>query len=117
LNTGSIAFYAFPQYLVDMTVKRTGGRPITVALPSLVDGEVTIDEADRVYLIDKVSGVAGSLVRRQTLLLQVMGDGWLITDNGRRTMSGHFLFSQAKSRFVTEGWNFRTRNSVPAFQY
>ena len=28
LNTGSIAFYAFPQYLVDMIVERTGGRPV-----------------------------------------------------------------------------------------
>ena len=36
-----------------------------------------------VYLVDEVSDGAGSLVRRQTLLLQVMGDGRLITDNGR----------------------------------
>jgi hypothetical protein len=83
LNTGSIAFYTFPQYLVDMIVERTGGRPITVALPSLVDGDVSIDEAGSVYLVDEVSDGAGSLVRRQTLLLQVMGDGRLITDNGR----------------------------------
>ena len=83
LNTGSIAFYAFPQYLVDMIVERTGGRPIAVALPSLVDGEVTIDEAGNVYLVDEVSDGAGSLVRRETLLLQVMGDGRLVTDNGR----------------------------------
>jgi hypothetical protein len=83
LNTGSIAFYTFPQYLVDMIVERTGGRPITVALPSLVDGEVSIDEAGSVYLVDEVSDGAGSLMRRQTLLLQVMGDGRLITDNGR----------------------------------
>ena len=84
LNTGSIAFYAFPQYLVDMIVERTGGRPITVALPSLVDGEVSIDEAGSVYLVDEsVRWLPGSLVRRQTLLLQVMGDGRLITDNGR----------------------------------
>ena len=83
LNTGSIAFYTFPQYLVDMIVERTGGRPITVALPSLVDGEVSIDEAGSVYLVDEVSDGAGSLVRRQTLLLQVMGDGRMITDNGR----------------------------------
>jgi hypothetical protein len=49
----------------------------------LVDGEVSIDEAGSVYLVDEVSDGAGSLVRRQTLLLQVMGDGRLITDNGR----------------------------------
>ena len=66
-----------------MIVERTGGRPITVALPSLIDGGVTIDEAGSVYLVDVVSDGAGSLVRRQTLLLQVMGDGRLITDNGR----------------------------------
>jgi hypothetical protein len=83
LNTGSIAFYAFPQYLVDMIVERTGGRPITVALPSLVDGEVNIDEGGSVYLVDEVSDGAGSFVRRQTLLLQVMGDGRLITDDER----------------------------------
>src|SRR5262249_48678654 len=83
LKTGSIAFYAFPQYLVDMIVDRTGGRPITVALPSLVDGEVSIDEAGNVYLVDEVSDGGGSFVRRETLLLQVTGDGRLVTDTGR----------------------------------
>jgi hypothetical protein len=83
LNTGSIAFYAFPQYLVDMIVERTGGRPVAVSLPSLVDGEVNIDEGGNVYLVDEVSDGAGSTVRRETLLLQVMGDGRLVTDSGR----------------------------------
>jgi hypothetical protein len=83
LNTGSIAFYAFPQYLVDMIVERTGGRPVAVSLPSLVDGEVNIDEDGNVYLLDEVSDGAGSIVRRETLLLQVMGDGRLVTDGGR----------------------------------
>lgn len=63
--------------------ERTGGRPITVALPGLVDGEVTIDEAGSVYLIDEVSDGAGSYVRRQTLLLQMTGNGRVTTDNGR----------------------------------
>jgi hypothetical protein len=49
----------------------------------LIDGEVTIDEAGSVYLVDEVSDGADSLVRRQTLLLRVMGDGRMITDNGR----------------------------------
>src|ERR1017187_10270322 len=51
---------------LDMIVERTSGSPITVALPSLVDGEVNIDEAGSVYLVDEVSDGAGSLVRRQT---------------------------------------------------
>jgi hypothetical protein len=58
LNTGSIAFYTFPRHRIDMIVERTGGRPITVPLPSLVDGEVT-DEAGSVYLVDEVSDGAG----------------------------------------------------------
>ena len=66
-----------------MMVERTGGRPITVALPSLVDGEVTIDEAGSVYLVDEVSDGAGSFVRRQTLLLQVTGGR--AVDHGQRT--------------------------------
>jgi hypothetical protein len=45
--------------------------------------EVTIDEAGCVYLVDEVSDGAGSLVRRQTLLLQIPGDGRLMGDNGR----------------------------------
>jgi hypothetical protein len=39
-GTGSIVFYAFPQELVNKIVERTGGRPITVAVPELCDGEV-----------------------------------------------------------------------------
>lgn len=64
LNTGSIVFYAFPQQVVDLVVERTGGRPITVALPNLIDGEVTIDHDGSVYLVDEVSDGAGSFVRR-----------------------------------------------------
>ena len=69
-----------------MIVERTGGRPITVALPSLVDGEVSIDEAGSVYLVDEVSNGAGSIVRRQTMLLQVTGDGRLMTNRARRRL-------------------------------
>jgi hypothetical protein len=38
-----------------------------------------------------------------------------IAANGDATVVS--LFSRAKRRFVTEGWNFRTRNSAPAFLY
>jgi len=44
---------------------------------------ITGVSAGSVYLVDEVSDVAGWLVRRQTLLLQVTGDGRMITDNGR----------------------------------
>jgi hypothetical protein len=39
-SSGSIVFYVFLQRVIDQIVERTGGRPITVALPRLVDGEV-----------------------------------------------------------------------------
>ena len=32
-------------------------------------------------------------------------------------MFDRYRFSRAKRKFVTEGWNFRTRNSSRAFQY
>ncbi len=44
----------------------------------------------------------GSLVRRQTLFLQVIGDGRMIRDNGRRYLFDRLLFSRAKRVFVTE---------------
>jgi hypothetical protein len=117
LNTGSIAFYAFPQYLVDTIVERTGGRPITVALPGLVDGEVNIDEAGSVYLVDEVSDGTESLVRRQTLLLQIMGDGRLITDNGRTYQARPFAAQPGQAQALNgrlELPNTQQRPGVPA---
>jgi len=83
-SSGSIVFYAFPQRVVDQIVERTGGRPITVALPRLVDGEVRIDAAGNVFLIDEAPDGAGSTVRRETLVVQIPGDGRVLTD-GRRS--------------------------------
>jgi hypothetical protein len=39
LNAGRIVFYAFPQEIVDLVVEWTGGRPITVALPNLIEAK------------------------------------------------------------------------------
>ncbi|MBV9081300.1 MAG: hypothetical protein JOZ62_01390 [Acidobacteriaceae bacterium] len=82
-SSGSLPFYAFPQLVVDQVVERTGGRPITVALPKLVDGEVRIDEAGNVYLLEEVPDGAGFTMLRETLVLQVPGDGRVLSDNGR----------------------------------
>src|SRR5262249_3531694 len=41
-GTGSIVFYAFPQEIVNQIAERTGGRPVTVEIPNLCDGEVEI---------------------------------------------------------------------------
>src|ERR1039458_2304380 len=63
-STGSIVFYAFPQDLVNMIAERTGGRPVTVAIPDLVDGDVYIDEDGNVYLVDQVGDGQGQIIER-----------------------------------------------------
>jgi hypothetical protein len=119
LNTGSIVFYAFPQQVVDLVVERTGGRPITVALPNLIDGEVTIDQDGSVYLVDEVSNGAGSFVRRQTLLLQVPGDGRLITDSGRTYQVRPFAVQDGQSQ-IRDGRlqlpNTQQRPGIPKYK-
>ena len=82
-STGSIVFYAFPQELVNMIAERTGGRPVTVAIPDLVNGEVSIDENGNVYLIDQVDDGYGQILERESFLMQVTRDGDLIFDHGR----------------------------------
>ncbi|MBY0502754.1 MAG: hypothetical protein K2X03_02515 [Bryobacteraceae bacterium] len=82
-STGSIVFYAFPQELVNMIAERTGGRPVTVAIPDLVDGDVYIDEDGNVYLIDQIDDGQGQIIERETFLMQVTRQGDLIYDHGR----------------------------------
>lgn len=82
-STGSIVFYAFPQELVNMIAERTGGRPVTVAIPDLVDGDVYIDEDGNVYLVDQVGDGQGQIIERETFLMQVTRQGDLIYDHGR----------------------------------
>ena len=89
-SSGSLPFYAFPQLVVDQIVERTGGRPITVAVPSLVDGEVRIDDGGNVYLIDETPDGAGGIMRRETLVLQVPGDGRVLSDGGRPQQGPRF---------------------------
>ena len=48
-GTGSIVFYSFPQEVVNQIAERTGGRPVTVEIPSLCDGEVEIDSEGRIF--------------------------------------------------------------------
>jgi hypothetical protein len=82
-STGSIVFYAFPQELVNMIAERTGGRPVTVAMPDLVDGDVYIDEDGNVYLVDQLDDGQGQIIERETFLMQVTRNGDLIYDHGR----------------------------------
>ena len=82
-STGSIVFYAFPQELVNMIAERTGSRPVTVAIPDLVDGDVYIDDDGNVYLVEQVDDGQGQILERETFLMQVTRNGDLIYDHGR----------------------------------
>jgi hypothetical protein len=95
---GSIVFYAFPQQLVDQIVEKTGGRPITVSLPKLVDSEVQIDQSGNVYLVDEAPDGAGSSVRRQTLILQIPGDGRMLNDGGRSYQVARFAVQPGRTQ-------------------
>jgi hypothetical protein len=82
-GTGSIVFYAFPQELVNQIVERTGGRPITVAIPEVVDGEIEIDAEGRVFLVDQVAQDDGHVTERHIFLMQVTEEGRILMDYGR----------------------------------
>lgn len=74
-GTGSIVFYAFPQEVVDQIAERTGGRPVTVEIPNLCDGEVEIDRDGRIFLVSHFTNGDGQLHERLIFLAQVTRKG------------------------------------------
>jgi hypothetical protein len=74
-GTGSIVFYAFPQEVVDQIATRTGGRPVTVEIPNLCDGEVEIDRDGRIFLISSFTNGDGQVHERLIFLAQVTRSG------------------------------------------
>lgn len=74
-GTGSIVFYAFPQEVVDQIAERTGGRPVSVEIPNLCDGEVEIDREGRIFLVSHFTNGDGQLHERLIFLAQVTRKG------------------------------------------
>jgi hypothetical protein len=74
-GTGSIVFYAFPQEVVNQIAERTGGRPITVQIPNLCNGEVEIDRDGRIFLVSHFTNGGGEVHERLIFLAQVTRDG------------------------------------------
>jgi len=70
-------------------------------------------------LVDEVSDGAGSFVRRQTLLLQVPGDGRLITDGGRTYHVRPFAVQDGQSQ-IRDGRlqlpNTQQRPGIPKYK-
>lgn len=74
-GTGSIVFYAFPQEVVDQIAERTGGRPVTVEIPDLCDGDVEIDREGRIFLVNHFANGEGGVHERLIFLAQVTRKG------------------------------------------
>jgi len=68
-------FYAFPQEVVDQIAARTGGRPVTVEIPNLCNGEVEIDRDGRIFLISSFNNGDGQVYERLIFLAQVTRSG------------------------------------------
>ncbi|MBL0158815.1 MAG: hypothetical protein IPP47_17155 [Bryobacterales bacterium] len=115
-STGSIVFYAFPQELVNMIAERTGGRPVTVAVPDLVNGDVYIDEDGNVYLVEEVDDGQGQLVERGTFLMQVRRDGELIYDHGRTRRMHPVEFESARAEVRDGSLSFPALSRDPWFR-
>jgi hypothetical protein len=74
-GTGSIVFYAFPQEVVNQIAERTGGRPVTVEIPDLTEGEVEIDRDGRIFLVSHFTNGDGQVHERLIFLAQVTRKG------------------------------------------
>lgn len=83
-GTGSIVFYSFPQEVVNQIAERTGGRPVTVEVPSLCDGEVEIDAEGRIFLVQPFTQANGQLVERLIFVAQVTKAGEVFTNRDEK---------------------------------
>ena len=83
-GTGSIVFYSFPQEVVNQIAERTGGRPVTVEIPSLCDGEVEIDSEGRIFLVQPFTQPNGQIVERLIFMAQVTKAGEVFTDRDEK---------------------------------
>ena len=83
-GTGSIVFYSFPQEVVNQIAERTGGRPVTVEVPSLCDGEVEIDAEGRIFLVQPLTQPNGQVVERLIFMAQVTKTGEVFTDRDEK---------------------------------
>ncbi len=83
-GTGSIVFYSFPQEVVNQIAERTGGRPVTVEVTGLCDGEVEIDSEGRIFLVQPLTQPNGQVVERLIFMAQVTKTGEVFTDRDEK---------------------------------
>jgi hypothetical protein len=83
-GTGSIVFYSFPQEVVNQIAERTGGRPVTVEISSLSNGEVEIDGEGRIFLVTPSPQLNGQVVERLIFMAQVTKAGKVFIDRDEK---------------------------------
>jgi hypothetical protein len=87
-SKGSLLWHTFPQEAIDMIAEETGSRPVQVAAPELVDGEIEFDGDGRVFLVERINDGTDQAQERRTLLLQVKENGDILR-NGQRVNRVH----------------------------
>jgi hypothetical protein len=87
-SKGSLLWHTFPQEAIDMIAEETGSRPVQVAAPELVDGEIEFDAEGRVFLVERIGDGSEQAQERRTLLLQVKENGDIL-QNGQRVSRVH----------------------------
>jgi hypothetical protein len=95
-------FYSFPQEVVNQIAERTGGRPVTVEVPSLCDGKVEIDVEGRIFLVQPFSQLNGQVVERRIFMARVTKDGKVFTDRDERCSPGNSESSLDEAKCAME---------------
>jgi hypothetical protein len=111
-GTGSIVFYSFPQEVVNQIAERTGGRPVTVEVPNLCDGEVEIDAEGRIFLVQPFMQPNGQPLERLIFVAQVTKTGEVFTD---RDDKGSPIVLERVRRFPIKAGRSAVSNGKVAF--
>jgi hypothetical protein len=111
-GTGSIVFYSFPQEVVNQIAERTGGRPVTVEVPNLCDGEVEIDADGRIFLVQPFTEANGQLLERLIFVAQVTKTGEVFTD---RDEKGSPIVLERVRQFPIKAGRSEIRNGKVVF--
>ena len=111
-GTGSIVFYAFPQEVVDQIAQRTGGRPVTVEIQNLCDGEVEIDREGRIFLISHFTNGDGQVHERLIFLAQVTRKGEVFRE---RDAQGSPIVMERVRPFPIQSGRSEARDGIVIF--
>jgi hypothetical protein len=111
-GTGSIVFYAFPQEVVNQIAERTGGRPVTVEIPDLTDGEVEIDRDGRIFLVSHFTNGDSQVHERLIFLAQVTRKGEVFRE---RDQQGSPIVIERVRPFSIQAGRGEARDGIVTF--